>query len=127
MRGRAGRGRRGPGLLGTAARTAVIAGTASSVAGRVSASQDAAARQRHEAEQAQAQVEAWQRQQDVDARVADAVARTGPAAGSAPGAQGAQLDVDELYTRLMKLGELKQAGLLDDEEFGRQKARLLGG
>ena len=62
MRGRAGRGRRGPGLLGTAARTAVIAGTASSVAGRVSASQEAAAPQQREAEEAQAQVRAWQEQ-----------------------------------------------------------------
>jgi hypothetical protein len=34
--------------------------------------------------------------------------------------------VDDLHTQLMKLGELRQAGLLTDDEFDRQKARLLG-
>ena len=126
MRGRAGRGRRGPGLLGTAARTAVIAGTASSVAGRVSASQEAAARQQRDAEEAQAQVRAWQEQQRIDARRADEVARIPPPTGPVPAAQGAVLDVDELHARLTKLGELREAGLLTDEEFAQQKARLLG-
>lgn len=83
MRRRAGRGRGGPGLLGTVARTAVIAGTASAVSGRVAAGQDAA-RQR---------------------------------------AQGPT--VDDLHTKLLKLGELRQAGLLTDDEFEQQKARLL--
>ena len=101
----------------------MIAGTASSVAGRVSASQEAAARQQREAEEAQ--VRAWQEQQRIDARVADAVARTGPPPGPAPSARGTQPSVDELHTQLMKLGELRQAGLLTDEEFAQQKARLL--
>lgn len=39
MRRAMGRGRRGPGLLGTAARTAVVAGTATAVSGRVATAQ----------------------------------------------------------------------------------------
>lgn len=93
MRGRAGRGRRGPGLLGTVARTAVVAGTAQSVAGRVAMNQ-----------QAHAQASA-------------------PAA--APSTQQPAVDVDRLHGELTKLGELRQAGLLTDEEFAAQKARLL--
>jgi hypothetical protein len=83
MRRRLGRGRGGPGLLGTVARTAVIAGTAQAVAGRVAAGQHAAPQ--------------------------PAPART----------------VDDLHTQLLKLGELRQAGLLTDDEFAQQKARLL--
>jgi hypothetical protein len=90
MRRRLGRGRGGPGLLGTVARTAVIAGTASAVAGRVAAGQDAAAQRAQQA-------------------VAAPQART----------------VDDLHTQLLKLGELRQAGLLTDDEFEQQKARLL--
>jgi hypothetical protein len=91
MRRRRGFGRGGPGLLGTMARTAVVAGTASAVAGRVSASQEAAAREHQAAAQRQLP------------------ART----------------VDELHAQLTKLGDLKQAGLLTDDEFAQQKARLL--
>ena len=94
MRRRAGRCRHGPGLLGTAARTAVIAGTATSVSGRVAASQAAAAR---------------------------------PAAPVVvPGSVARAPSVDELHAQLVKLGELRQSGLLTDEEFAQQKARLLG-
>lgn len=100
MRSRSGRGRGGPGLLGTMARTAVIAGTATAVSGKVSAAQQSAARQ-----QAQA---------------------AGTASPTPPAATAGSLGVDEMYAQLTKLGELKQAGLLTDEEFARQKARLLG-
>lgn len=73
------------------ARTAVITGTATSVAGRVSGAQHAAA-----------------------------------TAGSAPPARDQGAGIDELHAQLGKLGELRQAGLLTEEEFARQKARLLG-
>jgi Short C-terminal domain len=88
VRRRLGRGRGGPGLLGTVARTAVIAGTAQAVAGRVAAGQHAA---------------------------------TQPAAPQPAPAR----TVDDLHTQLLKLGELRQAGLLTDDEFAQQKARLL--
>jgi type IV secretory pathway TrbL component len=122
MRGRLGRGRGGPGLLGTMARTAVVAGTASSVAGRVSARQQAAAEQQREADDARRRLQTIQEQERVDAQVAEAVARQRPTAAPAAGAPSG---VDHLHTQLTKLGELRQAGLLTDEEFAAQKARLL--
>lgn len=88
MRRRLGRGRSGPGLFGTVARTAVIAGTAQAVAGRVAAGQHAA---------------------------------TQPAATHSEPAR----TVDDLHTQLLKLAELQRAGLLTDDEFAQQKARLL--
>jgi|tagenome__1003787_1003787.scaffolds.fasta_scaffold20888351_2 hypothetical protein len=96
MRRGLGRGRRGGGLLGTAARTAVIAGTATAVSGRVAASQQA---------------------QPPPVRQ--------PAAESAPAAATAPISVDELHAQLTKLADLRQAGLLNEEEFATQKARLL--
>ena len=125
MRRRLGRGRGGPGLLGTVARTAVIAGTASAVSGRVGAAQQAGAQQRQEAAAAQEQLRQMQLQAQidaqVDARMAGARVEPAPAPASAP----ARPSVDELHAQLTKLGELRQAGLLSDAEFAEQKARLL--
>jgi hypothetical protein len=91
-----GRGRQGPSLLGTAARTAVVAGTATAVSGRVAAHQ---------------------------ARGSGAP----PSRQPAPAAiTGNPTSVDELHTQLIKLGELRSAGLLTDAEFEAQKVRLLG-
>lgn len=123
MRRRFGRGRGGPGLLGTMARTAVVAGTASAVAGKVSAGQEAAAHREHRAAADREQLQELQLQARVDAQVAQAVGRM-PAAAPAPAAAAAS--VDDLHAQLTKLGELRQAGLLTDGEFARQKARLLG-
>jgi Short C-terminal domain len=94
MRRRLGLGRRGPGLLGAVARTAVIAGTASAVAGRVSSLQER-----------------------------DAPRDAPPAPPEAP---PRSTSVDDLHAQLMKLAELKQAGLLTESEFAQQKSRLLG-
>ncbi len=69
MRRRLGRGRGGPGLLGTVARTAVIAGTASAVSGRVGAAQQAAAQQQQQAAAAQEQLRQMQLQAQIDAQV----------------------------------------------------------
>ena len=118
MRRRLGRGRGGPGLLGTMARTAVVAGTASAVAGRVSAGQEAAARRDRQAAADREQLQEMQLQARIDAQVGDALTRQ---AAPVP----ATRSVDDLHTQLMKLGELRQAGLLTDEEFAAQKARLL--
>jgi hypothetical protein len=95
--------RRGrPSLIGraaqTAARTAVISATATAVSGRVAARQMGAA----------------------------AAAPT-PAAGAAaqPGAAPAGGLTEESIARLKQLAELHSAGILTDEEFAEQKARLL--
>jgi Short C-terminal domain len=116
MRRRLGRGRGGPGLLGTVARTAVVAGTASAVAGRVAAGQDAAAQRAQEAAAAQQQLDDLRAQARIDSGVAEALGRSQPAQVRT---------VDDLHTQLLKLGELYQAGLLTDSEFEQLKARLL--
>jgi putative oligomerization/nucleic acid binding protein len=123
MRRRLGRGRGGPGLLGTVARTAVVAGTASAVAGRVDAAQQASAQQRQQAAAAQEQLRQMQLQAQIDAQVDARMA--GAQAAPPPAPASARPSVDELHAQLTKLGELRTAGLLTDAEFAEQKARLL--
>ena len=103
MRRRVGR----PGLVGTAARTAVIAGTASAVSGNVQRRQMSRAQQ--EASEQQQQQAAMQPPPPPPAAPAPA-----PAAGT-----------DDMIAQLQKLGQLHQQGILTDEEFAAQKARLL--
>ncbi len=95
-----------PGLFGTMARTAMIAGTATAVANKVTHAQVAGAQQRAAAEQARV----------------DAAVQAAPAA-SAPASTGL---TDESIARLQKLAELQKAGILTPEEFATQKARILG-
>lgn len=115
-----GRGRRGPGLLGTTARTAVVAGTASAVAGRVGAAQEAAAQRDGQAGAAHEERRRLRMQNEVETQVAEAL-RAEAAAPAAPAAS-----VDDIYAQLTKLGELRERGLLTEAEFAQQKARLLG-
>ncbi|OCI32179.1 SHOCT domain-containing protein [Oerskovia enterophila] len=104
-----------PGLLGTMARTAVIAGTASATAGAVQRHQQGKAEQQAEAQQYQAQQQAEQ-QQMYAAQAAQAQA---PAAAAPAGGE------NDLLAQLEKLGQLKAAGVLDDAEFAAAKAKLL--
>jgi hypothetical protein len=85
-----------PGLLRGMARTAVIAGTATAVSNRVSRRQG----------------ERWAEQEAAPQPVA---------APEAPPADGGESVIDQLK----ELGELKQQGILTDEEFAAQKAKLL--
>ena len=103
--------RRGPGLIGTAARTAVIAGTATKVSGNVAAKQSAQAEQAALAEQAR-----------IQQAVAQQVAATQPPAPATPvpPASGDVLD------GLERLAALHQQGALTDVEFSAAKAKLLG-
>lgn len=119
--------RRGPGLLGTMARTAVVAGTASAVAGRVSAGQQAAAHREHEQAEAQRQWQAAQQQAEVQAQVAAALAQQGaaPVAPAAPAASPS-MSTDDVLAQLAKLGELRAAGILTEEEFAAKKSQILG-
>jgi hypothetical protein len=97
-----------PGLLRGVARTAVVAGTASAVSGRV---------QRRQAERfadRDAQI-------DADRAAAEAV----DAAELAPPPDTAPTGPDPIE-QLERLGALKEQGLLTDEEFAKQKARILG-
>jgi hypothetical protein len=88
-----------PGLLRGVARTAVIAGTATTVSNRVSRRQGQRWAQQEEAQQAPAPM---------------AAAPAAPAAGG-------QSTIDQLK----ELGELKAQGILTEEEFTAQKAKLL--
>lgn len=100
--GRVGR----PGLIGTMARTAVVAGTATAVSGGV------ARRQQGRAQEA-AEAEAWREQQ-----AAPPPPMPEPVAPAPPPA--------DLVTQLRELAGLKDQGILTQEEFDAQKARILG-
>lgn len=116
MRRRTGR----PSLLGTMARTAVIAGTATAVSGNVAqkqATQQQARAQAVAAEQAQVEEVAALRSQ-VHAMQAPAVAPPPPAAPVGPGG--------DLMAQLQQLASMHQAGILSDAEFSAAKAKLLG-
>jgi hypothetical protein len=86
-----------PGLLRGVARTAVIAGTATTVSNRVSRRQG----------------RRWAQQE------APEEAQQAPPPPAAPAAQSSTID------QLKELGELKAQGILTEEEFAAQKAKLL--
>jgi putative oligomerization/nucleic acid binding protein len=90
-----------PGLLRGVARTAVIAGTATAVSNRVSRRQGT-----RWAEQEQQQM-----------------AAEAPPQAAAPAPAGGASTIDQLK----ELGELKAQGILTEEEFAAQKAKLLAG
>jgi hypothetical protein len=88
-----------PRLLRTVARTAAIAGTATAVSGRV---------QRRQANK-------WSQQEAAQAPPPEAA----PAAAAPAGAS--------MIDQLKELGELKEQGILTEDEFATQKAKLLAG
>ena len=107
-----------PGLVGTMARTAVVAGTATAVSGGM-------VRHAQKKEMAQQQDEYYQQQmmqQQIDQAAAAAVAAQQPAAAAPAAAPGE----DPMITKLKELAQLNQAGILSDEEFAAAKAKLLG-
>jgi hypothetical protein len=107
------RRRRGPGLVGTMARTAVVVGTATAVSGAVSNKQQ----QKAAAQQAEAQAH--------DQAVYDAGAAAAQQAAAAAPAPAAPAAGDDMMTQLKQLGDLRAAGVLTEEEFAAAKAKLL--
>ena len=111
--------RRGrPGLMGTVARTAVIAGTATATANAVS---------RH-GEQKAAEKQAAAEQQGA----AEQQAGPPPAAPPPPPPPAAaptpdDTSTDDLVGQLTQLGKLRDAGVLSPDEFAAAKTKLLGG
>jgi hypothetical protein len=102
--------RRGrPGLVGTVGRTAVVAGTATAVSGSVAQRQQA---------KAQATTEHAPSSGPPVEPAASAPTPPQPAAPPAP---------DTMLAELERLVELKQQGLLTDDEFTALKARLIEG
>jgi hypothetical protein len=102
--GRVGR----PGLLGTVARTAVVAGTATVVSGGVM-------RRQNERAESQREAQAYEQQQ----------AEAQYQAAAAPVAPTPSGGTDAVLAELTQLGDLKDRGLLTDAEFESQKTRLL--
>jgi hypothetical protein len=92
------------------ARTAVVAGTATAVSNRVSRRQAG-----RWAAQDQQQYQQYEQQYQEP-----------PPQQYAPPPAPAASGEDDMITRLKKLGELRDAGVLTEEEFAAQKARILG-
>lgn len=106
-----------PGLIGLAARTAVVAGTATAVGGAMSRHQQQRAQDQYEQEQ----YEAAQQQAQVDAAARNAASPYGGAAAPAPGASAA----DDMIAKLQQLASLKDSGVLSEAEFAAAKQKLL--
>ncbi|MGY4857019.1 SHOCT domain-containing protein [Cryobacterium sp. AP23] len=111
-----------PGLIGMAARTAVVAGTATAVSGNVQR------RQMNRAQDAQAQADAEAQAQQAEAQQAEAqqaeAQQTEYAAqqqAAAPSASAASALLDQLN----QLSQLHNAGVLSDTEFTAAKTKLL--
>lgn len=117
-----------PGLLGLAARTAVVAGTASAVSGSMQNSRERKAQAQYEQDQYQAAQQQVQLDAAAQAAVAAQMPQAAPAA-SAPAASAPAAPVagggDDMIARLQQLAALKQSGVLTDEEFAAAKAKLL--
>jgi Short C-terminal domain len=94
-----------PGLLRGVARTAVIAGTATAVSNRVSRRQG----------------ERWQAQEGQGAPPAEAAPQQAAPPPPAPAPAGEQSTIEQLK----ELAALKEQGVLTDEEFAAQKAKIL--
>jgi hypothetical protein len=93
-----------PGLLRGVARTAVVAGTATAVSNRVS----------------RRQAQRWQRQgSDPYGQPEPAYQEPAPEYAAPPQPQ------QDMVQQLKDLAELKDQGILTEEEFAAQKARIL--
>jgi hypothetical protein len=88
-----------PGLIRGVARTAVVAGTATAVSGRVSRRQN----------------ERWAQQGAQQGQYSEAPPQAAAPTGGA-----------DPIEQLKQLGELRDKGVLTEEEFAAQKAKLLG-
>lgn len=104
-----------PGLIRGVARTAVVAGTATAVSNRVS----------------RRQASKWAEQDgpgyaNPRADLAAQSRAQAEAAAQPAGQPQAAPAGDDMISQLKALGELHQSGVLTDEEFAAQKAKILG-
>ena len=102
------------GLIGMMGRTAVITATASATANRME-------RRRT---QRYAEQEAFAQQQQQQQPVYYEQQAPPPAPAAAPSPAG--LTMDEKIAQIERLGQLKVQGILSDDEFAQQKAKILG-
>ena len=92
-----------PGLIRAVGRTAVVAGTATAVSNRVSRRQ-------------------YNRWADQDAQQYEEPA---PAPAAAPAAAAPAAGQEDKIAQLKSLAELKDQGILTEEEFAAEKAKIL--
>jgi hypothetical protein len=114
------------GLIGGIARTAVVAGTATAVSNRVSRRQSNRWAEKDQQTQDQADAEAYRQQQYDQQQGYPPQQAYPPQQSYAPAPEPAAPAGDDMITQLQKLGELKTAGVLTEEEFAAQKAKILG-
>ena len=99
-----------PGLIRGVARTAVVAGTATAVSGRVSRRQQGR----------------WAAKEEAAAPAPEAApAPVAPAPVAAPVQPSAAGLTDDKLAQLKQLGELRDAGVLNEAEFEAQKGKIL--
>ncbi len=112
-------GRRG--LVGTMARTAVVAGTATAVVGGVSHTSrgNSSRRLTLRLGSSNSNRQRWSRRRPTRLRPSK---RRRPGSGTGRGTGGRRR-----IAQLQELAKLKEQGILSDEEFAAEKARILGG
>jgi len=122
------------GLIRGVARTAVVAGTASTVAGRVQrrqqrkwASQDAAAAPPDQQQGYADQPPQQQGYADQPPQQQGYAAPPPPPPAPAPAPEAAASGGGDLVAQLQQLEQLHQQGAVNDQEFAAAKAKLLGG
>ncbi len=120
--------RKGPGLVGTMARTAVIASTATATSRAMGGAMNSRAAQAQQ--QQVANTAAMQSQMELEqlrAEMAAMQAQQTMAATPMPEAAAPAAASNDLLGQLQKLTDLKAAGALTEEEFQLAKSKLLAG
>ena len=107
------------GLIGGIARTAVIAGTATHVSNNVSRRQANRWAEKDQAAAAAAPAPVY-------AAPPPVYAAPPPVYAAPPPQPAPAMSNDELFAQLKQLGELKDAGILTEQEFAAKKAQMLG-
>jgi hypothetical protein len=105
-----------PGMIGLAARTAVVAGTATAITGAAAGKQT----QKAQAQLEHEQYVAAQQQAQIDAATQAAAAQY-----ATPQPAAARVASVDVASQLQQLASLKEAGVLSDQEFADAKAKLL--
>jgi len=126
MRRRGAMGRRGPGVVGTVARTAVVVGTATAVGHGVDRRMDRkdAAKAQH-AEAEQAALQSQDEIADMQVQLANMQAQQTQAAIQAQAAPAPPAGAPDLMAKLQQLAQLKESGALNETEYAAAKAKLL--
>ena len=114
-----------PGLARGIARTAVIAGTATAVSGRV-ARRQAGRYTEQDAQLAADRNAAYQRDMAAQQAPPQYAAQPQYAPAPAPAPAPAAAPADPMFAELQQLADLHTSGVLTDAEFAAAKAKVLG-